>query len=63
MTLGTLALFVPGLIWLAPFVGLQNVLAVGFVPFIPGAVIKIALASLLLPQGWKVLRWLRGTSV
>ena len=63
MTLGTLALFVPGLIWLASFVGTRNVLAVGFVPFIPGAVIKIALASLLLPQGWKVLRWLRGTSV
>lgn len=59
MTLGTLALFVPGLIWLAPFVGPHNVLATGFVPFIPGAIIKISLASLLLPQGWKVLRWLR----
>ncbi len=60
MTLGTLALFVPGLIWLAPFVGPRNVLALGFMPFIPGAIIKISLASLLLPQGWKALRWLRG---
>ena len=60
MTLGTIALYVPGLIWLAPFVGPHNVLAAGLVPFMPGAFIKIALAAALLPQGWKVLRWLRG---
>ncbi len=60
MTLGTIALFVPGLIWLAFFVGPNNVLIAGLWPFLPGAVIKIALATALLPQGWKVLYWLDG---
>lgn len=60
MTLGTITLFVPGVIWLAAFVGPHKVLSAGLVPFVPGALIKIALASLLLPQGWAVLRWLRG---
>ena len=60
MTLGTIALFVPGLIWLAFIVGPHNVLTAGFWPFLPGAVIKIALATALLPQGWKVLHWLGG---
>ncbi len=60
MMLGTIALYVPGLIWLAPFVGLHNVLSAGLLPFMPGAIIKIALAAAMLPQGWTVLRWLRG---
>ncbi len=60
MMMDTIALFVPGLIWVAPFVGLHNVLSAGLLPFMPGAIIKIALAAALLPQGWKALRWLRG---
>ena len=58
MTFGTIALFVPGLIWLAfwPY----EVFTAGLWPFLPGAVIKIALATALLPQGWKVLYWLGG---
>ena len=60
MALGTITLYVPGLIWLGLFVGPDRVLAAGLVPFIPGAVIKIALATALLPQGWKILRWLGG---
>lgn len=59
-TLGTMALYVAGLVWLAFFVGAGHILAAGLVPFMPGAVLKIALATALLPQGWKVLRWLRG---
>jgi len=60
MTLGTIALFVPGLIWLAFFVGPHKLLTAGLWPFLPGAVIQIALATALLPQGWKVLYWLDG---
>ncbi len=59
MTLGTVALFVPGLIWLATFIGPQRVIAAGLLPFLPGAVIKIGLAAALLPQGWAILRRLR----
>ncbi len=61
MTLGTIALFVPGLIRLAFLVGPHNVLTAGLWPFLPGAVIQIAFATALLPQGWKVLHWLDGS--
>jgi biotin transport system substrate-specific component len=56
MTFGTLAIFLPGLLWLGRFVGFDAVLATGFVPYLPGAVVKIALATVLLPVGWRVLR-------
>jgi len=59
MTLGTAALFIPGLLWLGFFLGWDNVLAAGLIPFLPGAVLKIALATALLPLGWKALHWLR----
>lgn len=45
---------------LAFFVGPGHGLAAGLVLFIAGAVLKIAVATVLLRQGWKVLRWLRG---
>ena len=63
MGLGTIVLFVPGLIWLSFMVGPSHVLAVGLLPFLPGAVLKIALAALLLPMGWRGLAWLRGRSL
>ncbi len=59
MIIGTLVLFIPGLIWYSFFVGPQNVLAAGLLPYIPGAIVKIALATALLPAGWKALNWLR----
>lgn len=59
MTLGTIAIFVCGLLWLEFFVGAKNVLVAGLFPYIPGAVIKIALAAALLPSGWKLLKKLR----
>ncbi|PHK93588.1 BioY protein [Pseudoroseomonas rhizosphaerae] len=39
-----LLLFVPGVLWLAGFVGLERALMAGFVLFIPGTVVKTALA-------------------
>ena len=38
MVLGTIVLFVPGLIWLSFLVGPSHVFAVGLLPFVPGAV-------------------------
>lgn len=59
MTLGTVAIFACGLLWLEFFVGAENVLIAGLFPFIPGAILKIVLAAALLPSGWKILKKLR----
>lgn len=56
MTLGTAIIFFFGLLGLSRF-GLASDLSVllqlGLIPFIPGAVIKIGLASVILPSIWK----------
>ena len=43
-----LVLFVPGVAWLAGFVGWEKALVAGFAVFIPGTVVKTALAVALL---------------
>ncbi|WP_207537127.1 biotin transporter BioY [Sabulicella rubraurantiaca] len=39
-----LALFVPGVLWLAAYVGIERAIWAGFVLFIPGTLLKTALA-------------------
>jgi len=53
---GNGVLYLLGLAWLAVFVGLQAAPALGLLPFIPGDLLKLALAALLLPAGWRLLR-------
>ncbi len=55
MTLGTVAIFVCGMAWLATLLEPAQVLVAGLIPFVPGAIVKIVLAAALLPYGWKVL--------
>ncbi len=55
MVLGTIAIYLAGLAWLSVYVGTDMVLQFGLYPFAAGAVIKIAVASLVLPSGWKLL--------
>ena len=55
MAVSSLVIFACGVLWLGRFVGWENVLQTGFFPFIPGDLIKIALATALLPAGWKLL--------
>ena len=42
------AMYVPGLLWLAKFVGLSKVLVIGLYPFIIGDILKIFLVMLIL---------------
>jgi len=55
MLLGNVVIYLCGLPWLARYVGYERVLIAGLFPFIPGDLIKLALATLLLPSGWKLL--------
>jgi len=48
LTLAHLVLFLPGVAWLAGFVGWERAAMAGFVVFIPGTVVKTALAVAVL---------------
>lgn len=58
MLLGNLVIYAFGLLWLAHFVEADKVLALGFYPFIAGDLMKLALATIFLPSGWKIVEWL-----
>ena len=53
MIIGNAIIYVGGIVWLSRFVGWQAVLGAGFYPFLVGDAFKIALATILLPAGWK----------
>ena len=55
MGIGSGVIFACGLLWLGRFTGWSNVLQTGFFPFIPGDLLKIGLATLVLPAGWKLV--------
>jgi biotin transport system substrate-specific component len=55
MLLGSIVLFACGLLWLGRFTGWDLVIQTGLLPFIPGDLLKITLATALLPAGWKLL--------
>ncbi len=56
MAFGNVAIYLCGVPFLSYFVGQNNGIALGLMPFIPGDVVKLLLAALLLPTGWVVLR-------
>jgi len=55
MAIGSCVIFACGVTWLSLTVGWGNVLQTGLFPFIPGDLVKIALATAILPAGWKLL--------
>jgi biotin transport system substrate-specific component len=57
-TLGSLIVFAIGVPWLAVAadLSLARAIELGFVPFIPGGIIKALLAAGLLPTAWRLLR-------
>ncbi len=52
---GKVIIYTCGLLWLSNWVGFNQVLIMGLYPFLPGMLIKIALATVMLPLGWKFL--------
>lgn len=60
LLVGSLVILSLGTLWLSFFVGgLGSAFLQGFLPFIPGDLVKSALAALLLPGGWRLVRRLR----
>ena len=55
MVAGNISIYAVALPWLALFVGPGQVLATGLLPFIPGDLLKAALATALLPAAWKAV--------
>lgn len=70
MLLGNVALYIPGLIQLNLFLppdvatawACADVWQCGLLPFIPGDLVKLIAASLLVPAGWAFLDWLHAGS-
>ena len=56
MVAGEVAIYLFGLLWLARFVPLSQVLALGLFPFLIGDAIKLAAAAAVLPAGWRLSR-------
>ena len=55
MLIGTALIYALGLAWLQQFTGAKT-LELGLYPFIPGDLIKAALAAVLLPSAWKLTK-------
>ena len=60
MSCGLAIIFTCGVLWLAAFaqpvaVGLPAALRTGLYPFLPADIIKVALASAILPTAWKLI--------
>jgi biotin transport system substrate-specific component len=60
MTCGLAIIFAWGVLWLAAFarpsgIGLEAALRTGLYPFVPADLIKIAIASAILPTAWRLI--------
>jgi biotin transport system substrate-specific component len=53
MALGHALVFVPGIAWLATFLGTEQALAVGLLPFIGATVLKTLLGAGLMQAAWR----------
>ena len=55
MLAGNVILYVPGLIQLAFWVGWDKTLPLGLYPFIAGDLVKLYIASMMLPSAWAIV--------
>lgn len=57
MLIGNVVIYVPGLLWLGTVLGWDNpILQWGLTPFIVGDLVKLAMAALLMPAAWRLVR-------
>ncbi len=61
MLAGNVLIYIPGLLQLSLFVPEGQTLAMGLYPFIPGDLIKIGVASLVLPTAWGLFNLSKGS--
>jgi biotin transport system substrate-specific component len=59
MLAGNAVIYLIALPWLALFVGSERVLVAGLLPFLPGDLIKVAIAAAILPTAWAVVGRIR----
>lgn len=57
MLLGNIVIYAIALPWLAHWVGANNAVALGMRPFLVGDAIKVLIAAIAMPGGWKLLAW------
>jgi biotin transport system substrate-specific component len=63
MILGEVALYAVGVPWLSAYVGgLGRAIVLGFLPFLVGDAVKLALAAGLLPTAWRITERLQAGS-
>lgn len=55
MLVGQTVIYVVGLPWLGAYLGMERAVPLGLLPFVPGDVLKVLLASALLPSAWHLL--------
>jgi biotin transport system substrate-specific component len=55
MVLGNLVIYVGGVGWLAVLLGPERAFTAGLLPFLPGDLLKLLLATALLPIGWSLI--------
>lgn len=55
MVIGNLVIYLHGIAWFSIVLDFKQAMALAVLPFIPGDLIKIALATVLLPGGWAVM--------
>lgn len=53
--LGEIVIYLFGVIWLSAYLGWPQALQGGLLPFIPGDILKAALAAALLPAAWRLV--------
>lgn len=54
------ALYVPGVAWLAAFIGVEKAVAAGMLPFIAGDAVKSVIAALVVTGAWSALKSRKG---
>ncbi|MFA5809757.1 MAG: biotin transporter BioY, partial [Thermoleophilia bacterium] len=55
MIIGNAIIYAIGAVWLSRFISWEAVLGAGVIPFLPGDALKIVLATIMLPLGWKII--------